>query len=67
VKWPKVTGLDMLKHLLAEHDLGRRILSRLLAAAANLGAMILRGERNLTHSRTSANSPRILKSARIVI
>jgi HTH-type transcriptional regulator/antitoxin HigA len=46
--WPEATGLDALKHLLAEHGLGGADLSRLLGGSRNLGAMILRGERNLT-------------------
>ena len=56
VKWPKVTGVDMLKHLLSEHGLAAADLSRLLGGSRNLGAMILRGERKLTlnHVRTLA-------------
>ncbi len=46
--WPKVTGLDILKHLVAEHGMSPADLSRVLGASRNLGAMILRGERNLT-------------------
>jgi HTH-type transcriptional regulator/antitoxin HigA len=48
VKWPKVKGLDVLKHLLEEHGLAAADLSRILGGSRNLGAMILRGERNLT-------------------
>jgi HTH-type transcriptional regulator/antitoxin HigA len=48
VKWPKVRGVDMLKHLLEEHGLAAADLSRILDGSRNLGAMILRGERNLT-------------------
>jgi HTH-type transcriptional regulator/antitoxin HigA len=48
VKWPKVQGMDVLKHLLAEHGMTAAELSRLLGGSRNLGAMILRGERNLT-------------------
>lgn len=48
VKWPKQTGHYMLEHLLEEHDLGAADLSRILGGSRNLGAMILRGERNLT-------------------
>ena len=48
VRWPKVSGLDTLKHLLAEHGLRGADLSRILAGSRNLGAMILRGDRNLT-------------------
>ena len=57
VKWPKVRGVDMLKHLLAEHGLAAADLSRILGGSRNLGAMILRGERNLTlaHIRKLAN------------
>jgi len=47
VKWPKATGLDMLKHLLGEQGLAAADLSRLLGGSRNLGAMILRGERRL--------------------
>jgi HTH-type transcriptional regulator/antitoxin HigA len=56
VKWPKVTGLDALKHLLGEQGLAAADLSRLLGGSRNLGAMILRGERKLTlnHVRTLA-------------
>ena len=46
--WPEVSGLAALKHLLDEHDLAAADLSRLLGGSRNLGAMILRGERNLT-------------------
>ena len=56
VKWPKTTGVDMLKHLLGEQGLAAADLSRLLGGSRNLGAMILRGERKLTlnHVRTLA-------------
>ena len=56
VKWPKVTGVDILKHLLSEQGLAAADLSRLLGGSRNLGAMILRGERRLTlnHVRTLA-------------
>ena len=46
--WSEASGLDALKHLLAEHGLNGADLSRLLGGSRNLGAMILRGERNLT-------------------
>jgi HTH-type transcriptional regulator/antitoxin HigA len=48
VKWPKVTGLEALKHLLSERGLSAADLSRLLGNSRNLGAMILRGDRRLT-------------------
>ena len=50
VKWPKLMARDILKHLLAEHQMVAADLSRLLGGSRNLGAMILRGERNLTLS-----------------
>ena len=48
--WPKLTGVDVLKHLLEENDLAAADLSRLLGSSRNVGAMILRGDRNLTLS-----------------
>ena len=48
VRWPKVRGVDILKHLLAEHGQNGADLSRILGGSRNLGAMILRGERQLT-------------------
>ena len=48
VRWPKVTGMDVLKHLMEEHGMSAADLSRGLGSSRNLGAMILRGERNLT-------------------
>jgi HTH-type transcriptional regulator/antitoxin HigA len=45
---PKVSGLDALKHLLAEHGMQGADLARLLGVHRTLGAMILRGERKLT-------------------
>jgi HTH-type transcriptional regulator/antitoxin HigA len=48
VNWPAATGLGVLKHLLQEHGLNGADLSRLLGGSRNLGAMILRGDRNLT-------------------
>lgn len=53
VKWPKVSGLALLAHLLENHDLNGADLSRLLGASRQLGPMILRGERSITaeHAR----------------
>ena len=48
LRWPKIKGLDVLKHLMAEHNMNAADLSRILEASRNLGAMILRGDRNLT-------------------
>jgi HTH-type transcriptional regulator/antitoxin HigA len=50
VKWPRLRGADMLKHLLGEHGHTAADLSRILGGSRNLGAMLLRGERNLTLS-----------------
>jgi antitoxin component HigA of HigAB toxin-antitoxin module len=44
----KVTGLEMLQHLLEAHDMSAADLARLLGVHRTLGAMILRGERQLT-------------------
>jgi antitoxin component HigA of HigAB toxin-antitoxin module len=48
VRWPKIKGLDVLKHLMTEHEMNGAQLSRILGGSRNLGAMILRGDRNLT-------------------
>lgn len=45
---PAANPRTVLAHLLEEHDLTAADLSRLLGGSRNLGAMILRGERNLT-------------------
>ena len=45
---PKVTALDALQHLLDAHDMSAADLARLLDVHRTLGAMILRGERQLT-------------------
>ena len=50
VKWPKLNARDILQHLLDEHGLTAADLSRILGGSRNLGAMILRGERQLTLS-----------------
>jgi HTH-type transcriptional regulator/antitoxin HigA len=47
---PKVSGVDALRHLLDEHDMNATDLARLLDVHRTLGAMILRGERQLTLS-----------------
>jgi HTH-type transcriptional regulator / antitoxin HigA len=53
---PKVSGLDALRHLLEMNDMSASDLARLLGVHRTLGAMILRGERQLTlaHVRTLA-------------
>ena len=52
----KVTALDALQHLLDAHGMSAADLARLLDVHRTLGAMILRGERQLTltHVRTLA-------------
>ncbi len=59
--WPEASGLDALKHLLAEHGLTGADLSHILGGSRNLGAMILRGDRNLTlaHVRKLAKHFRV--------
>ena len=47
-RWPKIKGLDVLKHLLTEHGMSGADLARVLGGSRNLGTMILRGDRNLT-------------------
>jgi HTH-type transcriptional regulator/antitoxin HigA len=48
VEAPKSRGLDVLRHLMAEHGMSAADLARLLKTHRSLGAMILRGERQLT-------------------
>ena len=48
VRWPKLPVRARLQHLLDEAGLTAADLSRLLGGSRNLGAMILRGDRNLT-------------------
>jgi antitoxin component HigA of HigAB toxin-antitoxin module len=50
VKPPKLHGLDLLKHLVAEHGLSGAELSRILGKSVALGPMILRGQRSVTAS-----------------
>jgi antitoxin component HigA of HigAB toxin-antitoxin module len=56
VRWPEISGLDVLKHLLEEHGMTAADLAHLLGVHRTLGGMILRGERKLTlnHVRTLA-------------
>lgn len=48
VEAPPLNGLDALRHLLGEHAMSAADLARLLKVHRSLGAMILRGERQLT-------------------
>ena len=52
-QWHDVTPLELLRHLLAENDMGGADLSRILGCSRQLGPMILRGERSITadHAR----------------
>jgi len=61
VKRPKVTGVEMLKHLMEARGMSAADLSRLLSGSRNLGAMILRGDRKLTlkHVRTLSRHFRV--------
>lgn len=47
VRWPKVGVRAPLRHLLDESGMSAANLSRFLGGSRNLGAMILRGDRNL--------------------
>jgi len=67
VKWPKVTGVEALKHLLGEQGLAAADLSRLLGGSRNLGAMILRGERKLTLNHVRTLSRRFGVSAALFV
>jgi antitoxin component HigA of HigAB toxin-antitoxin module len=57
----KVSGLEALQHLLEAHEMSAADLARLLGVHRTLGAMILRGERQLTlaHVRTLAKHFRV--------
>lgn len=61
VRWPQLSVRARLQHLLDEGGLSAADLSRLLGGSRNLGAMILRGDRNLTvaHIRKLADHFRI--------
>jgi antitoxin component HigA of HigAB toxin-antitoxin module len=48
MKQPQLSGLEALRHLLEVHGMTAAELARLLGVHRSLGAMILRGERQLT-------------------
>ena len=50
VEWSGVSGRELLAHLLENHGMSGADLSRLLGVSRNLGAAILRGEREITAS-----------------
>ena len=54
--WPKVSGVQMLKHLLDEREMTGADLSRILGDSRDLGTIILRGDCRLTvdHIRSLA-------------
>ena len=64
VKWPrkKLSGPDRLRHLLAENKMTAADLARLLGVHRTLGAMILRGERQLTVSHIKVLASRFAVS-----
>ncbi|MSU61564.1 MAG: hypothetical protein EXS31_04065 [Pedosphaera sp.] len=64
---PAPGGLAVLKHLLAEHGLKAADLSRMLGGSRNLGAMILRGERNLTLAHVRKLAAHFQVSAEVFI
>ena len=55
-KWPDVSPVEMLRHLVDEHQMSGADLSRVLGGSRHLGSMILRGERSITlsHARKLA-------------
>lgn len=64
---PAPGGHAVLKHLLAERSLNAADLSRLLGGSRNVGAMILRGERNLTLAHVRKLAAHFKVSAEVFI
>lgn len=52
-----LSGIDALRHLLADHDMNASDVARLLGVHPSMGSKILKGERSLTveHMRKLAN------------
>lgn len=46
--WPQISSIDILKSLLADHDMSISDFSRLIGVHRSMGTRILKGERNLT-------------------
>ena len=67
VTWPKVSGPQALRHLLDENNMTAADLSRLIGGSRNLGAMILRGDRNLTVEHLRRLSDRFNVSANLFL
>ena len=63
----RVSGLEALKHLLEENSMNASDLARLLGVHRTLGAMILRGERQLTVSHIQALAKRFAVSAEVFL
>ncbi len=57
IQEPKVTGVDLLRHLVEANEMSAADLSRLLGKDRSLGVRILNGERQLTveHIKTLAS------------
>ena len=53
IRWPKISGLEVLKHLMEERGMIAADLAACLGSPV-LGAMILRGERRLTLNHVRA-------------
>jgi HTH-type transcriptional regulator / antitoxin HigA len=64
---PRVSGVAALQHLLDENSMTAADLSRLIGCSRNLGAMILRGDRNLTIDHIRTLSDRFAVSADLFI
>ncbi len=56
VKWPERTPVELLRHLMNEHQMSGADLSRLLGGSRQLCPMILRGERSITADHARALS-----------
>jgi HTH-type transcriptional regulator/antitoxin HigA len=52
--WPQRSGIDMVKSLLADHDMSVADFSRLIGVHRSVGTRILKGERNLTLAHMKA-------------
>ena len=62
-----LSGLEVLKHLLAENDLNASDLARLLGVHASMGSKILKGERSLTVEHIRKLAERFKVEAQILL
>lgn len=62
-----ISGLDSLKHLLAENDLNAADLARVLGVHPSMGSKILKGERSLTLDHVKKLSARFRVSSALFI